>query len=462
MKKRGLMSRLIRSYTFLVLLSVFLISVISNLVLEQQFRKYIIQNQEKRNKEIIELVGQQYKGFGSWDRLGIENLGINALENGMVVKIIDSSGKVVWDAREYNNGMCESMITHMANNMYSRYRNWSGSYVKNEYSIKDNNANNIGEIEIGYYGPFYYTDNDLAFINTLNIVFVGVGLFSFVFAILIGIIMAKRLSKPISKVIGTAHMISKGDYGVRSDSKSNIVEIDSLTSTVNSLADNLEKQEKLRKQLTTDMAHELRTPLATLQSHMEAMLDGVWEADTERLRSCHEEIIRLNKMVGDLERLARYEGGNLILEKIDFDLLELVKRIITNFEGEFKNKNIGLELQGKELWINGDRDKISQIIINLISNALKYTNPGGQVLVAIKKTTKNTEIIVNDNGIGIPQEDLPYVFERFYRGDKSRNRETGGAGIGLTIAESIARAHGGSISVTSVLGEGTTFKLTLP
>lgn len=210
------------------------------------------------------------------------------------------------------------------------------------------------------------------------------------------------------------------------------------------------------------MAHELRTPLATLQSHMEAMIDGIWETDADRLKSCYEEIIRINKMVGDLEKLAKYESEGFVLDKTVFDMSALIRRIICNFEPEFKNNGIEIAFEGGTEEIFADKDKMSQVIINLLSNALKYTQEGGKVEISAKSKGDVLEIRVKDNGQGIPEEDLPFVFERLYRADKSRNRKTGGAGIGLTIAKTIVEAHNGHIEVYSKINEGTEFLITLP
>jgi signal transduction histidine kinase len=279
---------------------------------------------------------------------------------------------------------------------------------------------------------------------------------------MLGNLMAKRLSSPISSVIGAAQSISKGLFSKKIAGKSNTREINQLTQTINDLAETMGKQELLRKRLTSDVAHELRTPVATLQSHMEAMIDGIWEPDVERLRSCQEEIVRIGKMVGDLEKLARYESENATLEREYFNLSELVKRQLQNFENEFLIKNITADFKGSEEVIFADRDKISQVVVNLLSNALKYTQSGGRVQVVVKGSEDIAELVVKDNGRGIPEEDLPYIFERFYRADKSRNRMTGGSGIGLTITRTIVEAHGGSIEVHSIIDTGTEFIVTLP
>lgn len=459
--KLSLRTRMSLSYVSVALISVLLIMVLTNVLLEKNFKEYVIANQEVKNKEEVSLISQQYMNGGTWNIDVVENIGVNALEQGMIIKVSDMNGKVVWDATVHNNGMCLQMIEHMAHNMNSRYPNWQGGYVENKYPVMKD-LQEVGTVQIGYYGPYYYNDSDLAFINTLNKLLLIVGIFSMFLSLLIGTLMARRLSRPISKVIATARMISKGDYGDRANVQSNTKEISQLSETINDLAGTLEKQEVLRKRLTADVAHELRTPLATLQGHMEAMIDGIWKPDTDRLRSCHDEIMRINRMVGDLEKLAKYEGENLILSKNSFDVSELIQHIIQNFQKDFLSKNIEIKFTGQEEIMYADRDKISQVMVNLLSNAFKYTPENGTVTVDVKGAEDITEIIVKDTGNGIPPEDLPYIFERFYRADKSRNRMTGGAGIGLTITRAIVEAHKGKIQVLSTLNAGTEFVISIP
>lgn len=459
--KYSLRTKLSLSYVSVVLISVLLISFITNLLLDKHFKDYVLENQERRSREIVTQVRQQYKSGGYWDIEAIGNICINALEQGMIIKVVDSSGKIIWDARLHDNTLCEQMLTRMEKNMSSRYPNWKGRYVENVYPITSN-LNETGKVIIGYYGPFYFNDSDLTFINTINRLLIGVGIFSLILSLLFGSVMAKRLSTPISRVITTAQMISKGYFGGRVTEPSDTKEIAQLTETINNLAETLENQEALRRRLTADVAHELRTPLATLQSHMEAMIDGIWKPDAERLRGCHEEIMRINRMVGDLEKLARYESENLVLTRTSFDISELIRNIIQNFENDFANKDIDIRFTGEKEIIKADKDKISQVIINLLSNALKYTPQGGVVEVIVSGTDDAAEITVKDTGTGIPPDDLPHIFERFYRADKSRHRLTGGAGIGLTITKAIIDAHKGKIQVKSKVNEGTEFIISLP
>jgi signal transduction histidine kinase len=459
--KYSLRNRLSLSYIVIAMICVLLISIIANVSLESQFREYVKNNQDKKNESIISLISQQYNEAEGWNRDVIQDIGINALENGMIISVIDKEGRTVWDATQYNNGMCEQMLTHMSINMTSRYPNWKGKFTKTSYPVLSS-TKEIGSVEIGYYGPFYFTDTDLVFINTLNAVFAAVGLLSLILALLFGHIMARKISMPISRVIRTAEMIAEGSYDNRSNEVSNIREIAKLTGTVNNLAETIGRQEKLRKRLTADVAHELRTPLAALQSQIEAMIDGIWEVDAKRLNSLHEDITRLGRMVGDLEKLTRFEHDCIVLEKSEFDISELIRSILTNFEKDCKDKSIEVGIDDKAVRVYADRDKMSQVIINLMSNAVKYTGEGGHIRWVIDTDADNAVVSIEDTGIGISPEDQPYIFERFYRADTSRSRITGGSGIGLAIAKAIVDAHKGSINVESEIDKGTRFVIAIP
>lgn len=460
--KFKLRTKLTASYALVALLLVAAVFLITNVFLQKQFNAYVMKQNEENNREIVSLLQQQYQpDSGTWNSAAIEDIGVNALEQGMIVKLTDADGGIVWDATAHNNGLCEQMITHMAQNMESRYPSLKGGYEEKSYPLNAASAT-IGTAIIGYYGPFYYTDNDTVFIDTLNRMLVITAVVSLGFALVIGTFMARRISHPITKAIRVSGQISRGNYQGRIAEQSSTTEMNDLIDTINHLAKALENQDVLRKRLTSDVAHELRTPLATLQSHLEAMIDGVWEPNAERLKSCHEEILRINRLVGDLEKLAKFEGDNLTLDKTEFNINDLVVHLLSNFETDFKHKSIETSVEGGPFTVYADRDKISQVLVNLLSNALKYTSDKGHIAIRLSKEGKWIRICVKDTGDGISEEDLPYIFERFYRADKSRNRITGGSGIGLAIVKAIVEAHNGKISVTSKIGEGSEFIVSLP
>ena len=211
------------------------------------------------------------------------------------------------------------------------------------------------------------------------------------------------------------------------------------------------------------MAHELRTPLTNLQTHMEAMIDGVWETTAARLESCHAEILRLVGIVEQLQELYLLENKEQAPDKRRFDFRELCMEVFDGFEIKAKEKNIRLLMaMPPKTPIYADYYRLKQCMINLISNALAYTPGGGHIAVEYRMREGHVEIKVRDDGPGIPEEDISHLFERFYRVDKSRSKKTGGMGIGLAITKAIVKMHGGEISAENQNGQGAVFTINLP
>ncbi|MDF2632213.1 MAG: hypothetical protein K0Q85_809 [Caproiciproducens sp.] len=460
--KYSLKLKLTLSYALVALLLVASVSLISNIFLRNQFEQYIIRQQESKNEEVVSQIVQQYKKDAKeFPVQALETVGVSALERGMIVKVSNSSGASLWDATVHNNGLCHQMLSDMANNMQSRSPNFKGSYEEKSYPLLISGVKE-GTVSIGYYGPFYYSNNDAEFINTLNRMLVAVGIVSLMLAILIGIYMASRISSPIAKAIGAAENIANGNYNDKIKITSNTLELNKLIQSINSLSFELENQESLRKRLTADIAHELRTPLAALQGNVEALIDGVYLPSTERFESCHEEILRLTRLVADLERLAQLEDENTVLNKSTVDLKELSEKVLKSFEAELFRKQIKASVSEESVLLTADSDKLRRVFVNLISNSLKYTPDGGRIDIKLSKLKDTVKIDLSDNGTGISKEDLPFIFERFYRTDKSRNSQSGGAGIGLAIVKKIIEIHKGQISVESEIGRGTRFVIVLP
>jgi len=344
--------------------------------------------------------------------------------------------------------------------MMMHFPNWEKQYTVKEYDVVVNN-DIVGTVSIGSY-PDYYSENDVLYLKTLNTVLIYSSFIALIASIVVGFLVTNNIVRPISKVEKITKNISKGNYNQRIDEKVDTVELDNLIISINDLAKSLQRQEDIRKNLTKDVSHELKTPLTSLQITLEAFIDGIIDPTKERLSVCYEEILRLNRLVKDLEKLYSYEKDHRNINKINFNIGELVQNIITNFESEYKMKNITVNFNNTNLTLNADKDKITQVIINLLSNAIKYTNKGGNIEVGLFEHKNGIKLIVKDNGIGIPDEDKEYIFDRFYRVDKSRTRLTGGAGIGLSIVKAIVDSHNGSIGVESSEKKGTTFVVYIP
>lgn len=301
-----------------------------------------------------------------------------------------------------------------------------------------------------------------AYLRDINNVIIGISLIMIIVVISISIFLSQQISKPIIVVSKMTDSIKKGGYDQTLEYESSIVEIDNLINSINNLSKELYNMENMRKRLTSDISHELRTPLTSIQTHLEAMIDGIWEPSEERLISVNEEVIRISHLVNQLKNLAKFDSEESKLDISEVDLKQLVKNIIYNNESYALEKNININSSLEDIRAFIDKEKISQVIINLISNAIRYTNDNGEIFIKLYKVEDFIKISVKDNGIGIPKESVDYIFERFYRVDKSRCRNTGGTGVGLTICKSIIDLYGGNIEVKSELNIGSEFIITIP
>ncbi len=262
-------------------------------------------------------------------------------------------------------------------------------------------------------------------------------------------IFVRQITRPLVDLTHASRRIAQGELTVRVPVISND-EVGELTQTFNQMAASLERQETLRRNLMADIAHELRTPLTGIQGAVEAMQDGIFPADAENLEALHAEVQLLNRLVDDLRTLANADAGQLVLEIAPLDLADLCRRQVSAMQLRAAERNITLTLTAPEQApIRADGQRLNQVLLNLLDNALRHTPTGGVVNVNLHADATSLYITVTDNGPGIPSADLPHVFDRFYRGDRSRTRMTGGTGLGLAIARQLVAAHGGRIWVDS-------------
>ncbi len=457
--KTSLKIKLIMSYALLSLILVFSLLFVSNIMLEKQFNKYVIEKQEQKNLDIVNSVLSKFQEgkFPNSDYL--LSIGQNALNEGIILMVNGKDGREVFCMSCLDNMGCENMLNAMENTMRRRYPDFDGEYTEKIYPLSKDGVD-YGTVKLGFYGPFYYNDADIKFMEVLNTLFVEGALVFFVIAVVVGFFMANRISKPINAVTVKTREIEKGNYSHRIAFHSNTTEIDSLIDSVNALAATLELQQALKKRMARDYAHEFRTPLAAIQSNLEGIIDGVFEPSNERIESIRQEILRLSRMVSEIDKIAELQSET-VLKKEHFNFCELLKQNLSTFESELKEKGIRLSLQAEPCEIYGDRDKISSVIINLISNAVKYTDKGGKIDVSVKGEKDSIIFSVADNGVGISEADLPHIFEHLYRSDISRARNTGGSGIGLSVVKAFVTAHGGSIEVSSEPDKGSVFTVIL-
>lgn len=276
----------------------------------------------------------------------------------------------------------------------------------------------------------------------------------------------RRIASPLADVMAAADAVAEGDLSVRVPPHGH-GEFTRLAHSFNRMAAELERADQQRRNLTADVAHELRTPLQIIQGNLEGVLDGVYQPTEEHLEATLEETRLLARLVEDLRTLSLAETGQLPLVWESVDISELLADVGTSFSGQAEAAGVELRLESEAdaapLSVRADADRLDQVLGNLVANALRHTPAGGTITLRAEARPASVRISVCDTGEGIAPEDLPYVFDRFWRGDHSRTRTDGaGSGLGLAIARQLVRAHGGRITVESALGQGTTFVVDLP
>jgi len=313
-------------------------------------------------------------------------------------------------------------------------------------------------------GPEHATDLVASFHEAINEVILVGALAGVAAAVVVSAITTGRIVGPLRAMMQASRRIAAGDYHHRVRSASQD-ELGELGISFNRMAEALEQTEQRRLALIGNVAHELRTPLTSIRGVMEGVVDGVIEPEPATFAGIQREVARLQRLVGDLEDLSRAEAGQILLHCQPVAPAELIGAAAARLQPQFEDKGVELilDLPTGLPAVNVDAERITQVLLNLLGNALQYTPPGGRVDVQAIAQRDALLLSVRDDGIGIADSDLPHIFERFYRVDKSRSRAGGGSGIGLTIAKHLVEAHGGQIRAeSSGVGRGSTFSFSLP
>jgi signal transduction histidine kinase len=296
------------------------------------------------------------------------------------------------------------------------------------------------------------------------------GLAEFGAVIIVSIFLSRQIVQPVQEMMVASQRIADGHYDerVRVPGSGRIEDLDELgllATRFNQMAVRLEQTETMRRNLIADVAHELRTPLSSIKGYMEGLIDGVMPSDVATYEQVYREADRLERLVHDLQELSRVEAGAFDLDLRPVPVAHLFEAVGDRLGRQFEEKGVALVVDVPDGLppVHVDEDRLSQVLLNLVGNALQYTPTGGRVTLEARSEGNMIRVSVQDTGIGIPVEHLRHVFERFYRVDKSRSRAGGGSGIGLTIARYLVEAHGGEIKAHSQgTGKGSTFTFTLP
>jgi two-component system, OmpR family, sensor histidine kinase BaeS len=311
--------------------------------------------------------------------------------------------------------------------------------------------------------PFEGNPREVEFIDRINRTLLYGALIGAVIALLLGVFLSRTLTRPIRELTRATHAVSEGDLSqqvpVRSDD-----ELGELAQAFNKMSTELSRNVNTRKQMTADIAHELRTPLSLILGHAEAVHDGVLPPTSENFEIIREEAARLEHLVNDLRILSLADAGELTINLQTIEPQRLLQEVTSLYQYQTQRKNVTLELDiaSPLATIEVDPGRMTQVLTNILDNALRHTPEGGRIILAAKQVQDQIEISIQDSGTGITREEVGRIFDRFYRTDPSRQREDGGSGLGLAIAKSIVQVHRGQLSAESEVGNGLKIIITLP
>lgn len=449
----------------------FLLSIVAGIIVPflgvklsvEAFRNYQIQRRQADLENLGDSLAALYvEEGGVWERRRVMDVLRPAPQwGGMTISLIDSSGSEVYTLNPLSrlHGRRSDSNSNSNPNKKQPTAPSQNSRPKTEH-ITIKLAGNAGRLEIERRLPS--GRYEMSFISYLISYTLAGALVMIVLACGTGYFVAGKLSRPVTLAIERTKKISHGDYEIHGEAEhTGIRELDALTKVVGELGRSLEGQEKLRRRLMVDVAHELRTPLTAARTQIEAIADGILEPTPERLNLCVDEMNRLAELIKNVDDLSRLEGETLGIHPEITDMKKFLSAVVESFTPLFGKSGITLSADLRDAVCEIDRDNFRHVTDNLLSNAMRYTDKGGRVSVKLYTQGDEAVIEVSDTGIGIAAEDLPNIFERFWRADESRARVTGGSGVGLAIVKASIEAHGGRISAQSTKGKGSCFTVRL-
>ncbi|MBC9782971.1 HAMP domain-containing histidine kinase [Heliobacterium chlorum] len=446
-----LQTKLGLAFTGVAVAAIIVAVLISNWSVQRNFEHYVHQRHYAYYQQIANNLIAEYTQTGAISKGSLTFYGHQVMMEGYQLRLESPAGELLWES--------PVPMSHGPSTEKTTWNYHSTSlYAGNDY---------LGTLYLLYpEAELTLTDQEMTFMGQLNETFWLATSATGLLAFFISMIVGRYLVVPLIQMRQVALQLRSGDLSsqVTIDRKD---EIGDLGLAMNHLAESLRHQESLRKTLTADVAHELRTPISTLQGYLEAFRDGVWSPTPDLLDACYRETLRLKNLVSDLESLATAEVG-LTYDFQPLDFGRLVKGICESLRPKIAEKGLLFTVESADgLMVNGDERRLTQLVVNLLENAIKYNRPQGSIQVSLSREEPaeglgSARLSVSDTGTGIAPADIPFVFERFYRGDKSRTRLKGGSGIGLALVKAIAIAHGGDVSISDTSSRGTTVVFSLP
>jgi two-component system OmpR family sensor kinase len=477
--------RLTMAFVLVTLVGVSTVALLANLSASSQFRRYLIHNEMMGwdnpstglRTSLTDELAAYYERQGSWDGVEVvfgESMG-GPMQPGWGHPFgvyPEQSRRAQGWGRMYRGGASTLLADEQGLIVYDSQGQRTGETLsRSERRLAipiQAEGRTVGFLLAIPPGGMQLRPQEQSFLDQVNRALLLAGALAGALGILLGLGLSRGLTAPLARLTAAARHIAGGDLSQRVPGTGS-AEIAALGRAFNQMAADLEKAEDLRRNMVADVAHELRTPLSVLQGNLRAILDGVYPLEQAEIAALYDETRLLSRLVDDLHELAQAEAGQLHLDLHPTDLFEVVQTTVANFAVAAEAKGVGLTTDWADETTNlpvlADPDRLAQIMRNLLSNALRHTPQGGQITVSatvLPFIPQAVRIVVTDTGEGISPEDLPHVFDRFWRADRSRARETAGSGLGLAIARHLVQAHGGEMGVESEVGQGSRFWFSLP
>lgn len=478
----GFGSKLAFAFALVAAFTAIIAGVLSFVVWNYQFDRYVRTNLQVMANTVASAGAHAYQQFGGWNFASlavIPQVGKNADIN---VQILSSDGTTIYDEAQMR-AHAEEMMNQadpdssgeidrgILRGRGERKQNREGVEVPTAIHPTGEimtapivvNSVRVGTVRVWASGSnALLTDRDIELRSASLTALALAAVLAILVASVAGLAFARQLTSPINCITEAALQIRAGNTHARTRMTGDD-EISLLGQTFDEMADSIEAERMLERRLTSDVAHELRTPLMAIQATVEAMEDGVLPADAEHLGTVRRETRRLSRLTNAILELSRLESNSTEMNMEKINVVESLRAAIDAHSALFDMGNLSLEANfSGDHYIIGNADGIQQAVSNFISNAARYTPEGGTVTISVGKELDNVVIKIADTGIGISQEDVDNLFRRFWRADDARTRQTGGVGVGLAIAKEIIDRHGGKIDVDSELGRGTTFSIRIP
>lgn len=448
-------TRVTLAFSFIAAMTALVAIAVVSVVWEQYFRAYTQDNMRAIAETTAEQIAEFYGDRDTFDSRSLQPASSAvSLSRGVGMQVLDGDGGVVYDSTTANSNVDKFVAPSIAPPQSSENMAESPILV---------DGREVGTVRVWVYGSNQLLrEGDQEFRDKSYQAMAMAAVVAILLASIFGYFYARRVVRPIKRVTDAALAVKEGDLTVRTNMQGED-EISQLGRTFDSMVGSVERDRKLERRLTTDVAHELRTPLMAIQSTVEAMVDGVLPVDEERLMTVDSEVMRLSRLVDSLLKLSRLENRSNPNKQIKVDVGEVVSDIIATHEAYVNESGLMLAYRADPgVYVLGDPDLIRQATANLISNAVRYTDEGGGIYVRVRKGKTMASISVRDTGIGLSPEEAQMVFDRFWRADSGRDREVGGLGVGLTVVKEIVERHNGWVQVEGRKGEGACFTIHIP